>query len=687
VKVISDPKKKDVTRAYPAYTETGYRIPGAKAIRIDPITGQQIPIMLPTAEVYSDTSPLSGLQDIVSGSTYGQLAKSYQMDPAKLSEARTVNDLFAEMTGVAGTGRAINRMTGGDTLGNRVFRVSEDDPTVDKAFDYMDLAATVPLVGLAAAGTKAGIKAIRNLPKNINADKIPYLLDKVMKENKAKGFYGGPFANPYDLLSTNNINDMVRNIRRGMNPDAAADLHNMSEVDAISKDLDAMRKKVTKSDGSLDYSLLGDEDKKRLSKYMMDSLRGRMPISSSSSSASEKMQSILRAIANDDVLKRYALGAANRAVSASRYVPPIRRVLQKGVEDAIRYGGAAATYASTGMNRSMRQALANLVERNPSISRLTGNKLDEMASQFGGDRGADYSGIRVSGAESSDLRAVRDKGEAPDLISAYMYGDFSNFYPTNVPNPDKLAKMLFGKYYDRYGDMEIRKMETKISSTKDKPLIIKEGRYGGLQVPRDNASELLTENTINNPKNSTYGKIVLEELKIKSNSLASFSPERRVEQLAKDLGEDASTSVSRIFENIRKSDEKTYNVILDDDNIPVQFQYLANENTNNPLSPIYDVGGHQMIWELDRVDGDNLIYKVTSADLWKFSSDDYVYKWGLGNEKNITSKNVPIHKQSSIMDALGKPFITMSEDYIQIPKFIAERAGKEYKNIKTIPTL
>lgn len=684
MKVISDPKKKDVTRAYPAYTETGYRIPGAKAIRIDPITGQQIPIMLPTAEVYSDTSPLSGLQDIVSGSTYGQLAKSYQMDPAKLSEARTVNDLFAEMTGVAGTGRAINRMTGGDTLGNRVFRVSEDDPTVDKAFDYMDLAATVPLVGLAAAGTKAGIKAIKKIPKDIIADRIPYLLDKVMKENKAKGFYGGPFANPYDLLSTNNINDIVRNIRRGMNPDAAADLHNMSEVDAISKDLDAMRKKVTKSDGSLDYSLLGDEDKKRLSKYMMDSLRGRMPISSSSSSASEKMQSILRAIANDDVLKRYALGAANRAVSASRYAPPIRRVLQKGVEDAIRFQGAAATYASTGMNISMRQALANLVQRNPSISRLTGNKLDEMASQFGGDRGADYSGISTYG-DNADLRAVRDKGEAPDLISAYMYGDFSNFYPTNVPNPDKLAKILFGKYYDRYGDMEIRKMETRISSTKDKPLIIDEGPYGGLEA--SNSLELLKENAVMNPKNSTYGKMVLEELKIKSNSLANFNPELRLEKLANELSQNASNTVSTIFYNIRKNEKNVYNVILDDDNIPVQFQFLPSDVSSNPMRPLYDVGGHQMIWELDRVDGDNLIYKVTSADIWKFSSDDYVYKWGLGNEKNITSKNVPIHKQSSIMDALGKPFITMSENYIQIPKFIAERAGKEYKNIKTIPTL
>lgn len=684
MKVISDPKKKDVTRAYPAYTETGYRIPGAKAIRIDPITGQQIPIMLPTAEVYSDTSPLSGLQDIVSGSTYGQLAKSYQMDPAKLSEARTVNDLFAEMTGVAGTGRAINRMTGGDTLGNRVFRVSEDDPTVDKAFDYMDLAATVPLVGLAAAGTKAGIKAIKKIPKDIIADRIPYLLDKVMKENKAKGFYGGPFANPYDLLSTNNINDIVRNIRRGMNPDAAADLHNMSEVDAISKDLDAMRKKVTKSDGSLDYSLLGDEDKKRLSKYMMDSLRGRMPISSSSSSASEKMQSILRAIANDDVLKRYALGAANRAVSASRYAPPIRRVLQKGVEDAIRFQGAAATYASTGMNISMRQALANLVQRNPSISRLTGNKLDEMASQFGGDRGADYSGISTYG-DNADLRAVRDKGEAPDLISAYMYGDFSNFYPTNVPNPDKLAKILFGKYYDRYGDMEIRKMETRISSTKDKPLIIDEGPYGGLEA--SNSLELLKENAVMNPKNSTYGKMVLEELKIKSNSLANFNPELRLEKLANELSQNASNTVSTIFYNIRKNEKNVYNVILDDDNIPVQFQFLPSDVSSNPMRPLYDVGGHQMIWELDRVDGDNLIYKVTSADIWKFSSDDYVSKWGLGNEKNITSKNVPIHKQSSIMDALGKPFITMSENYIQIPKFIAERAGKEYKNIKTIPTL
>ncbi len=680
MKVISDPKKSDVTRAYPAYTETGYRIPGAKAIRVDPITGQQVPIMLPTAEVYSDTSPLSGLQDIVSGSTYGQLAKSYQMDPAKLSEARTVTDLFAELTGVAGTGRAINRMTGGDTFKNKVFKVSKDDPTVDKAFDYMDLAATVPLVGLAAAGTKAGIKAIRRIPKDINADKIPYLLDKVMKENKAKGFYGGPFAKPYDVLSVTNIDSMVDNIRRGINPDALTN-ETWSQTLDLRKELDAMRKKVTKPDGSRDYSLLSDEDKKRLSKYMMDSFRGRMPILSSTSSTSEKMQSILRAIANEDLLKRYALGAANRAVSASRYAPPIRRVLQKGVEDAIRYGGAAATYASTGMSTTMRQALANLVERNPSISRLTGNKLDEIASQFGGDRGADYSGIRVSGAESSDLRAVRDKGEAPDLISAYMYGDFSNFYPTNVPNPDKLAKMLFGKYYDRYGDMEIRKMETKISSTKDKPLIIKEGRYGGLQVPRDNALELLTENTVNNPKNSTYGKIVLEELKIKSNSLASFSPERRVEQLAKDLGEDASTSVSRIFENIRKSDERTYNVILDDDNIPVQFQYLANENTNNPLSPIYDVAGHQMIWELDRVDGDNLIYKVTSADIWKFSSDDYVSKWGVRYEQDLTSKNVPIQKQSSIMDALGKPFVTMSENYIQIPKFIAERAGKEFKNL------
>jgi hypothetical protein len=103
-----------------------------------------------------------------------------------------------------------------------------------------------------------------------------------------------------------------------------------------------------------------------------------------------------------------------------------------------------------------------------------------------------------------------------------------------------------------------------------------------------------------------------------------------------------------------------YDVKVNSDGIPESFRLLGQEG-DNLFNPIVNIAGHQQKFDLISDDGTNLLYKVTSADTWKFTPDQYANKWGLPDEPTKM-------KQAAMLDATGKPFVSVSEDYVQIPK-------------------
>lgn len=92
---------------------------------------------------------------------------------------------------------------------------------------------------------------------------------------------------------------------------------------------------------------------------------------------------------------------------------------------------------------------------------------------------------------------------------------------------------------------------------------------------------------------------------------------------------------------------------------------LFGEGTNqNPIRPTDDIAGH-----IGWIEHNNVTNKpeLVSQDIWKFTPDDYVNRWGkTGRQKEMLAKDYIKYKQAVLMDNAGKPFITMSRNPIHV---------------------
>jgi len=641
MKPIKDPKKQNVTKAYPAYSEAGYRLPGQFQIRVDPETGEQIPILLPEATVYDDNAPLAGLEEVVKGSALGQLARQYRTPQSMYDQARMISMLGQEMTGVPGTMRTINRALGEGTVGgNPLFAPPKDASTLDKVLDATDIiAASLPIVGPAVgmaakggmsvikSGAKAGVKSGINYALSPDVLKA---IDKYLQPDPSKGFSGGLISRPnmgsgvwtrYSDMNAIELDDEVRLIKEKydelMNKAGTAD-EEMRLYDEQKIKIDELDRKYNEErvrfrnimDKREKGIELNPDEKDVLYEFLSKELTQKVPKTRT-----------LNDVLNDSQLANMTLSGANRGVQALANKPVVKDALKLLARNYMnKSGGAPSTY----------------------MDNIFGD-LKKPSNVLGKDRKINYTGLSLR----SDY--IPDKG--PNPVNAYIYGDFSNFNTNVSKEADAFVRSTFRDFFDRYGDMKVVELPMATTTSIDNPLKFNVDRYGGLEQVYDDAVN--THEAIEKALSGMYSD---------PNMVASAARRNFFDDRTKII-EGVFSDVSRQVEgkvNGWNTKTRTYDLKVNSEGVPESFRMLAEEG-HNPFNPIINIAGHQQKFDLISDDGTNLIYKVTSADTWKFTPEQYTEKWGLPTDATRM-------KQSAMLDATGKPFVSVSEDYVQIPK-------------------
>lgn len=649
-----DPKKKqDVTKAYPAYTDSGYRIPGAKAIRVDPITGDQIPIMLQPAEVYSDQDELlSGLEDAVSGSILGELAKQYKLSDSKINEARNVADIGFEFSGIPGSMRTVNRVFGENTVtGNPLFTPPADASTFDKVLDAADIiGAMIPVLG---AGAKYGLKAAKPaLQAGASAAKDAVLspaalkaVDKLLKPDPSRGFSGGLLSrqNLPDGPSVNHVKRMrlsrqkevdsiiasygekyghvkgspmtpeeITRIKDSLPPEEAAKMQD--EITAVEKKYKKEGAIIGDVMDKMEYGIdLDNEELDIAYKYLSDELKDN--ISSVSS---------LRDALKNQHLNPLVSSAANRGVQAIANKPVVGDALKLLARNMMNASGGSSGMSETNV--------LNIINGENNI--------------FGKNRPISYDGTVWKATKDASMA---DKG--PNVVDAYIYGDFSNFTPNKSAEADRFVRSTFKNQFDTYGDMNVVELPMMSNTSPEKPLKFKLNNYGGI--------EQVYDPDVNGVEGAQKAISHM------------FSDSESALKRAKETGHDRSRALSNVINqakkhnsdkllNVKDDPSAVYNLNINDDGIPTSFNVNAPESYNL-FNPVIDIAGHQMKFDLISDDGTNALYKVTSADVWKFTPDQYLKKWG------VSESDGQKMKQAAMLNATGKPFVSVSEDYVEIP--------------------
>ena len=644
---IKDPKKPNVTRAYPAYSSSGYRLPGQYQIPLDPETGEQIPILLPEASVYDDNSLLAGLQDVVSGSTFGQLAMQYSTPQSMYDQARLVSQVGQEFTGVPGTMRTINRALGEGTVGgNPLFTPPADASTLDKVLDATDIiGAMIPVVG---AGAKYGMRAVRPAVKaGASAAKDAALspaalkvVDKLLKPDPSRGFSGG-------LLSRQNLGDGIsidylRKMRLSRQEEVNSIIARYGEKHGHAKGSPMTPEEITRIKDSLspeevakmedeitavekkdkkEWAILGDVMDKRnrgiefdkeevdiAYKYLSDELKHNISSVSSLGEALRNRQ-----------LNPLLSSAANRGVQAMANKPV--------VGDALKLLARNIMNASGGQSGISEARLLN-------------------ADILGKNRDMIYDGTVWKATKNVSMA---DKG--PNVVDAYIYGDFSNFTPNKSAEADRFVRSTFKNQFDTYGDMNVVELPMMSNTSPEKPLKFNLNRYGGIEQVYDpdvngvEGAQKAVSHMFSDPESAL--KRVKEAGHDKSNALSKVINQ-------------AKKHISDKLLNVKDDPSAVYNLNINDDGIPTSFNVNASEALN-PFNPVIDVAGHQMKFDLISNDGTNALYKVTSADVWKFTPDQYSKKWAVSEDDGQKMK------QAAMLNVTGKPFVSVSEDYVEIP--------------------
>lgn len=622
MRLIKDPKKPNVTRAYPAYSETGYRLPGQYQIPLDPETGEQIPILLPEATVYDDNAALAGLQDVVSGSTFGQLARQYKTPQSMYDQARMVSEVGREMTGLPGAMRTVNRVLGEGTVGgDPLFAPPANASTLDKVLDATDIiGAALPLVGPAS---KYGMRAVKSGAKNaMNYALSPEglkLADKLLKPDPSRGFSGG-LISPANIPSdfSYKMSSAQRRVR-----DAEVASINKKYEELIDKAETWEEKSRLYAEQDEAGAAVRNKHKRLIGEGVdaLDKMDKGIPLDPEetdmiykhlSDILMEKASEIKKPseVFDDWTIRNYGMSAANRGVQAMADKPVVGDALKMLARKFMETSGGASE-VNTGY-----------------IGEVISDPMKLLKSQ------PTYNGTIFKQGN------LPDKG--PNAIKAYIDGDFTGFTQNISKEAEEFARTAFKQQFDTYGDMTVVDLPMVVNGTKENPLKIVENNYGGLEH-----SHAANQNSA------------------KENLQGLYSDKDKLDNILGGQSFDSSTQISKIFSDVRRKvlnldESSAYNVVVNRDGIPESFQINADQN--NPFFPLIDVAGHQMKFELVKLDGVNALYKVTSADVWKFTPNQYADKWGIMGP-DATKKL----KQAAMLDATGKPFVSVSENYVQIP--------------------
>lgn len=618
-------RKQDVTKATPAYTDTGYRIPGAQAIRVDPVTGEQIPILLPEANVYSDSSSLDSIERAVGGGgLFAQMANEYETPISLLNQASLISQIGQEFTGIPGAARAVNRTFGEDTIsGNKLFETSEEDPTLDKAFDYMDLAGILPLAG-AATGTKNAFRVLKNATNNVVYSPTSLkAMDRLLKEskNRSKAQYGGLLSQPF---VTSYQDDIIREASKPMNDykkllrekrdleDWFGDDINLPEYADQKQRLDEINQRLSGFDRSTAKTLSDLETNMTSIENLTPEARGLL-INSISNILRKPTYNDAGTITNNSFRDAALIAAMNRVAQVGPKVPVM--------------GAVQRDLAGKIMERSGGVQKLNMGEVIPVVK--------EYAKKFGNvtpvSKGAEYKGIKYG--------SFSERPDAPNLVNAFLYGDFKNFKPVKSEAITEKARDSFKQYYDQFGDLEVKDLPTMLKTSEDKPIKFTQNLYGGL--------------------------IMDESAKVNNTTLKDDYINGDVFDLEKPSRPGTNDIENKLANTTSKTNfadpGKIYNVEKLPNGLPSQFTVNADEGQNF-YTASFDIAGHQQRWELMDVKDGQAKYKVTVYDIWKFDPGPYSKKWSDGEDMYRTSK------QAAMLHGTGKPFVTGTEHYISMPE-------------------
>lgn len=652
MRVVSDPKKTDVTRAYPAYTPSGYRIPGAQAIRIDPLTGQQVPIMLPAAEVYSDQDQvLAGLQDVVTGSTFGQLAKAYSTPQDKLTEAQLVAQLGQEFTGLPGAARAVNRLAGSNVFdSNSLFNVSPDDPTIDKVFDYLDLFGPLTGAGILTGGkqmlgaAQKGFKAVKNAPKEVLYSPaalrtLGKIAKKTASDNPSKATYGGLLSQPF---VTSYSDEILKEAEKGFREykrlvRERADLSEFwgrvaGRGEKVPQDISDHIKRL---DEKIESMLNKDVKVANELSDKIDNIKDLSP---------EAKRLLERSVSN--ILKydvNMGVGMTGNRMRDSALMSGINRLAQAGPNVPV-------------MRGIQKDIATKIMERSGGVAKLEMDKVVPLLKEYGRKFGnvkpiakdKAYKGL------STTNMSVTDVDKAPDLVKAFIYGDFKNFEKANSPMLNTEAREKFAKYYEDFGDLEVYDLPTTIKTTKDDPIKLTTNDYGGLVADES---------------------IIKQDPDIPSLDVDDRFVNKRDWYRPYDMrGTDIANNVDKTLTNRRFNPDKDdingiHNVIRNEDGVPTSFTVNADSANDDPFGVTLDIAGHQQQWDVIDISGDEVKYVVNVIDIWKFDPGPYSRKW------SGKSQRYDAAKQAAALHASGTPVVTGTTQYITLPKeWIIKRA-------------
>jgi hypothetical protein len=486
-------------------------------------------------------------------------------------------------------------------------------------------------MGAVKSGVKSGVKA------GVNAALSPEALkaaDRLLKPDPSKGFSGGLLSRPnmgnsFSSYIFDNIifaqQDEVKAIRAKYDEliNKTTDLDEEIRLyDEQQMKIDEVKNKYKEKSERLRNLMkkrrndieLDPDEKDILYEYLSKELIKKVP----------KIRT-LNNVLNDKQLSNMVMSGANRGVQAMANKPVVKDALKLLARNYMnKSGGAPSAY--------MDEILEDL--KKPS-------------NLLGKDREISYTGLQLRGDK------IPDKG--PNPVNAYIYGDFSNFNTNVSKEADAFVRSTFRDLFDRYGDMKVVELPMAITTSIDKPLKFDAKPYRGLiQLYDDDV------NTLESIEKALSGMYSNSEEAAKAARFGLVSSRNQsgvLEGIFDNVTAQVRTKPNNPDLNINTN---AYDVKVNSDGIPESFRLLGQEG-DNPFNPIINIAGHQQKFDLISDDGTNLLYKVTSADTWKFTPDQYANKWGLPDEPTKM-------KQAAMLDATGKPFVSVSEDYVQIPK-------------------
>lgn len=276
--------------------------------------------------------------------------------------------------------------------------------------------------------------------------------------------------------------------------------------------------------------------------------------------------------------------------------PKLRYALKESLKEPIPINNRATNFAEI-LALATADGVAPLMTKTPRLNDIykklaysigqksSGNSSltvgNVLRNAFGNKKVSRYTGADYTGIGS------REPGNR-DLLRQYIYGDSPGFEPSD------LQPRGLNKYYDKYGDMSVYKLDSEIPDGK-----LVEVDFGDNFRKRTNdAVDLIGGLDVAQRKGVSFG---LEEAHL------------------------------------------------------------------NPIKPNDDIAGHMVYLDTDPEN----VLKLTTQDIWKFTPEDYVQRYGKVNSDGLMDpEHYKTYLQAKLMERAGKPFILMQQNPL---KFINKK--------------